>query len=447
MRWAEIAPVASKAADRAGESGERMDIAFLTLFLGLSSGTVPVELSAGPEIAAIELQLDGKPVSRLTEPPWSTQLELGAELQPHDLVARALDVDDAEVGRVEQWINLPRPPAEVQVLLEPAKPGARPTVRLTWRSLTNEAPTEVTLLLDGVRLHLDAEGRAGLPPSAKGMAHVLSAVVRFAGIAARKDLVLGAEYGDAVATDLTGFAVRLDRGELPPPAKLRGWFSAAGQPLRVDTVESGPPHLIVVREVGAAARAAKAGWITLPSTRFLLVKGSRVRLLGTLAQAFEGSGVRSELFEGSQELDPAELGVPGLLARVVHDEEGSARTADAVAVAGVQADLGSGPRAVLLLLAGEGAHDTSHYSGPGVRRFLAALHVPLYVWSLGPAGAGVRDAWGAVEDVSTRHGIDHAFDQIKQDLERQRVVLVEGRHLPQSIAVEGGHGVQLVATP
>jgi hypothetical protein len=59
----------------------------------------------------------------------------------------------------------------------------------------------------------------------------------------------------------------------------------------------------------------------------------------------------------------------------------------------------------------------------------------------------VRDAWGAVEDVSTRHGIDHAFDQIKQDLERQRVVLVEGRHLPQTIAVGGGHGVQLVATP
>jgi hypothetical protein len=424
-----------------------VDIAFLTLFLGLTSGTVPIELSAGPEIAAIELQLDGKPVSRLTEPPWSTQLELGAELLPHYLVARALDVDDAEVGRAEQWINLPRPPAEVQILLEPAKLGARPTVRLSWRSLTNEAPTEVALLLDGVRLPLDAAGRASLPPFAIGMAHVLSAVVRFVGIAARKDLVLGAEYGDAVATDLTGFAVRLDGGELPPPAQLHGWFSAAGQPLRVGAVESGSPHLVVVREAGAAGRAAKAGWITLPSNRFLLAKGSRIRLLGTLAQAFEGSGVRSELFEGSQELDPMELGVPGLLARVVHAEEGLARTADAVAVAGVQADLGSGPRAVLLLLAGEVAHDASHYSGPVVRRFLAALHVPLYVWSLGPTGAGMREAWGAVEDVSTRHGIDHAFDQIKKDLERQRVVLVEGRHLPQTFAVEGGHGVRLVASP
>jgi hypothetical protein len=424
-----------------------VEIAFLTLFLGLTSGAVPLELSAGPEIAAIELQLDGKPVSRLSEPPWSTQLELGAELLPHHLVARALDVDDAEVGRAEQWINLPRPPAEVQILLEPAKLGARPTVRLTWRSLTNEAPTEVTLLLDGVRLPLGAEGRASLPPSAKDVAHVLSAVVRFAGIAARKDLVLGAGYGDAVATDLTGFAVRLDSGELPPPTQLRGWFSAAGQPLRVGAVESGPPHLVVVREAGAAGRAVKAGWITLPSTRFLLAKGSRIRLLGTLAQAFEGSGVRSELFEGSQELDPAELGVPGLLARVVHAEEGLARTADAVAVAGVQADLGSGPRAVLLLLAGEEAHDASHYSGPVVRRFLAALHVPLYVWSLVPTSAGMRAAWGAVEDVSTRHDIDQAFDRIKQDLERQRVVLVEGRHLPQTVAVEDGHGVRLVASP
>ena len=422
-----------------------MEIAFLTLFLGLTSGTVPLELSAGPGITAIELQLDGKPVSHLTEPPWRTQLDLGAELLPHHLVARALDDDDTEVGRAEQWINLPRPPAEVQILLEPPRRGARPTVRLTWRSLTNKAPAEVTLLLDGVRLPLDAEHRASLPLPAKGVAHVLSAVARFGGMAARKDLVLGAGYGEEVATDLTGFAVRLQSGELPPPAQLRDWFSAAGQPLRVSAVESGPPHLIVVREQGAAARAAMFGWVDLSSSRFRLAKGSRIRLLGTQAQAFEGPGVRSELFEGSQELDPAELGVPGLLSRVVHAEEGVARTADAVAVAGVEADLDSGPRAVLLLLAGD--HDDSQYGGPGVRRFLAALRVPLYVWSLGPASAGMRDAWGAVEDVSTRHGLDHAFDQLKQDLDRQRIVLVEGRHLPQTIAVIGGHGLQLVATP
>jgi len=424
-----------------------MEIAFLTLFLGLASGTVPLELSAGPEITAIELQLDGKPVSHLTEPPWSTQLDLGADLLPHHLVARALNDGDTEVGRAEQWINLPRPPAEVQILLEPPRPGTRPTVRLTWRSLTNEAPAEVTLLLDGVRLPLDAEHRASLPRLAKGVAHVLSAVVRFGGMAARKDLVLGAEYGEEVATDLTGFAVRLQSGELPPPAQLRDWFSAAGQPLRVSAVESGPPHLIVVREQGAAARAARFGWVKLLTSRYRLAKGSRVRLLGTLAQAFEGPGVRSELFEGSQEFDPSELGVPELLSRVVHAEEGVARTADAVAVAGAEANLGSGPRAVLLLLAGEGAHDDSQYGGPGVRRFLAALHVPLYVWSLGPASAGMRDAWGAVEDVSTRHGLDHAFDQLKKDLDRQRIVLVEGRHLPQTIAINGGHGVQLVATP
>src|ERR1700694_5425626 len=141
---------------------ERMEIAFLTLFLGLASVTVPLELSAGPEITAIELQLDGKPVSHLTEPPWSTQLDLGADLLPHHLVARALNDGATGVARAEQGITLPRPPAEVQILLEPPRPGTRPTVRLTWRSLTNEAPAEVTLLLDGRGLPVDG-GEAGPP--------------------------------------------------------------------------------------------------------------------------------------------------------------------------------------------------------------------------------------------------------------------------------------------
>src|ERR1700687_1578300 len=101
--------------------GERMEIAFLTLFLGLTSGTVPLELSAGPGITAIELQLDRKPVAHLTGPPGRTQLDIGAELLPHHLVARALDDDDTEVGRAEQWINLPRPPAEGQILLQPPR--------------------------------------------------------------------------------------------------------------------------------------------------------------------------------------------------------------------------------------------------------------------------------------------------------------------------------------
>jgi hypothetical protein len=424
-----------------------MDFAFLTLFLGLTSGIVPLEFSASPDIGAIELQLDGKVVSRLTEPPWNTSLDLGADLLPHDLVARALDLDNSELARAEQWVNLPRPPAELQILIEPALGNAPRTVRLSWRSVTNAAATDVSLSLDGSKLPLDAEHRAVLPHPVGGSTHVLSAQVRFGSLSARKDAVLGGDFSEVVATDLTGFAVKVAKSELPAAAQLSGWFTGAGRPLTVSGVESGPPHLIVVREPGVAERAVKLGWVDLPRSRFRMPKGGRVRLLSTLAEKFEGSSVTSELFESSQEFDPAELGLPGLLARVVHAEGETVRTADAVAVAGAQADLVAGPRAVLLVLGAVPLHDASRYSGPNVRRFLAALHVPLYVWCVGPPSAALQDVWGVVDDASTRHGLDHAFDRMMDELARQRVVLVEGKVLPQTIAVQAGHGVEMMRTP
>lgn len=425
-----------------------MTIAFLTLFLGLTSGTVPVELSARPEVTAIELLLDGRTAVRLIQPPWTMQVDLGAALLPHHLVARGLADDDSEMARAEQWVNLPRPPAEVQIVLERPKPGMPLTARLAWQSLTREAPAEVTLRLDGTPLALDTNHRAQLPPPAHGAStHVLSASVRFGYTVARRDLVLGAEYGDEVSTDLTSFAVRVPSGELPPPTQLAGWFTAEGKPLSVSAVESGPAHVIVVREPGAAKRAADLGWPRLPPSRFRLARGTRIRIMGTLAQDYEGQGLRSDLFEGSQEFDPYEIGLAQMVSRIAHAEGDDARTADAVAVAGVQADLGSGPRAVLLLLSGQPTHDSSHYTPAAVRVYLAALHVPLYIWSLDVPTPALRAAWGTVEDVSTRHDVDVTFDHLKEDLDHQRVVLVEGRHLPQAIAVAAGHPLALVGTP
>ena len=461
-----------------------MDIAFLTLFLGLIHGPAAVEISAGPEIAAVELLLDGRSVARLAEPPWSAEVDLGADLLPHRLTARGLDARGGEAGRAEQWINLPRPAAEVQIVFEKAAPGKPRVARLAWQSVTNDRPTAIALTLDGVPLKLDAENRATIParPSA-GSTRVLSAALRFAnGVEARRDVALGAEYGDEVATELTALPVRLRRGSrLPPPAQLQGWFTADGKPLRVSAVDAGPPRLMVVREPGAANRVV--GWSAIPQHRYTLKRGSRLRYLGTTPRAFAdaaaaasaadspgdldgspanlsassgssasaassaASSVTFELFQGSQELDAGEYGLTWLLSRVVQDESGGrARTADAVAVAGLQAAGGSGPRAVLLFLAGGNAQDASRYAGPAVRRYLAALHVPLFVWSARPASEATKAAWGGVEDVSTPPGLDRAFQRLTEELEAQRIVHLEGRHLPQSIAVSPG-ALGVVAPP
>ena len=435
-----------------------MDIAFLTLFLGLIHGPAAVEISAGPEIAAVELLLDGRSVARLAEPPWSAEVDLGADLLPHRLTARGLDALGDEAGRAEQWLNVPRPAAEVQIVFEKAAPGKPRVARLTWQSVTNDRPVAISLTLDGMPLKLDAENRATIParPGA-GSTRVLSAALRFAnGVEAHRDVALGAVYGDEVATELTALPVRLRRGsQLPPLAQLQGWFTADGKALRVSAVDTGPPHLMVVREPGAANRVV--GWSAIPQHEYRLKRGSRLRYLGTIARAFAESGssalsasssVTFELFQGSQELDAGEYGLTWLLSRVVEDTSGGqARTADAVAVAGLQAAGGSGPRAVLLFLAGGNAQDASRFAGPAVRRYLAALHVPLFVWSARPVSDSTKAAWGGVENVSTPPGLDRAFQRLTEELDAQRIVHLEGRHLPQSIALASPGALGALALP
>src|SRR5215208_314117 len=95
-----------------------VQIAFLTLFLGLLTGSHPVELSVSGPVAAVELRLNGAPIGTVSGPPWVQRVDLGAGLLPHELVARALDADGNELARARQWVNLPRPAAEVSIAVE-----------------------------------------------------------------------------------------------------------------------------------------------------------------------------------------------------------------------------------------------------------------------------------------------------------------------------------------
>ena len=83
-------------------------------------------------------------------------------------------------------------------------------------------------------------------------------------------------------------------------------------------------------------------------------------------------------------------------------------------------------------------------------RYLAAIRVPLFVWSVEPpaeksaAVSPALAAWGEVEDVSTVARLRAAVSRLRNELESQRIAWVEGTHLPQSIALAAGaEGVEL----
>jgi hypothetical protein len=137
------------------------------------------------------------------------------------------------------------------------------------------------------------------------------------------------------------------------------------------------------------------------------------------------------LFPVGQALDIQRWGLPWLATHLT--ERGATgigqRLADAVAVAGVRAAGDGRPRMVVLVLSGNPI-DGGRSAASAIREYLRVLHVPLTVWSIDGAGEG---PWGAASDISNLAKLNKVSRELMNELDRQWVVWVEGRHLPNAI--------------
>jgi len=109
-------------------------VTFLTLFLWLMTGVHQVEVSVDSSVVSVEIVLDGRKVGVATAPTWSFDCDFGEKPRPHELVAVAFDADGIETGRARQFVNLPRPDAEVEIVLEVADPDAPEQLRIITES-------------------------------------------------------------------------------------------------------------------------------------------------------------------------------------------------------------------------------------------------------------------------------------------------------------------------
>jgi len=193
-----------------------------------------------------------------------------------------------------------------------------------------------------------------------------------------------------------------------------------------------------------------------------LGKEDGVRFVFPVPKRIAGSGDQlSDLFDISPVSDYRTGSLPWLLKTLRPSQEPSAwqvgrridiypvtgppRIADAVAVAGLQAAAENRRRAVLLVLSGD-EKDASTYDAARVRRYLAALRVPLVVWTLEkPASGSPVEAWGPSQDISLAQTVYKAAAELRDLLDSQRIVMVDGRLLPQSIALSlQAAGLELV---
>lgn len=445
-----------------------MTITFLSLFFGLITGPYTVELAVTGPVQRVELLVDGKSDQTLQARPWKATVDFGKDLQPHEIVARALDAKGNEVARAQEWANLPHSLTKVDIVLEGARPGPPKVARVVWKDLKGEEPGARLLLFDGVPATLDADGRAVLPPHDLKSVHVLSAEVDFpSGRGARQEIAYGGEYGSEVSTELTAVPVRTRRGKLSAAGQLGGWLTAGGRPLSVAAVEEGPAQLYVVRSPGTFNALWNLGKPNEEKRKLraenewsylTLASKDSVRLVFPFSKRFAGSGEEEEgdltdLFTISTDYYTRDRGFPLLLvtaAKEVGPGRGSRiRFADAVAVAGLEAARENRRRSVLLVVSPE-EKDQSRYDPATVRRYLAALRVPLVVWCLGePEPGSAAAAWGNVEVLKNEKDLERAFRALREDLGSQRILMVDGRLLPQSIALSPkASGVELVgATP
>jgi hypothetical protein len=436
-------------------------IAFVTLLLGLISGSYPIEVKVGGPVVAVEYTLDGAPAGRLTSPPWSARVDFGPDLRPHELVARALDEQGTEIARRSQWINLPRPPAEVEIVLERNGEGVPVRAQLTWQVVNGVKPLSISLTLDGQPLKVDEAGRAVLPARNLKSLHILTAELWFPpGVTAYRDTSYGGDYGSDVSTELTAIPVRLAPGSsLPALDQLGGWFTAGGRAVSAAAVEGGPAKITAVCLPTSAeildrlTPGRKNAESAVLRTGMALGPGDHLQYLSLTSVPFHAGRIPSDLFQISMPLDSSDGGMFHLLTRKRLISKAAVkrplRIADAVAVAGLQATAENHRRAVLLVL-GREITDASRYDPATVRRYLEAVHVPLVVWSLYGRETALAKAWGPVEDVSSVARLAEAVTRLRGELGRQQIVWLDGRHLPQDIALTpaaAAAGLGLVATP
>ncbi|MBK8594626.1 MAG: hypothetical protein IPP07_11985 [Holophagales bacterium] len=422
-------------------------ISFASLFVGFVLGLVNVQLLASGGVERIELLLDGQPVAELTEP-YSVLLDLGCEPSPHELVAVAYDAQGKELDRVRQWINRPRATADASLLLENGAGGNGRFARLAWRALEGEVPVDVEVTFDGKAIRMSDFSRIELPAYDPAQVHFLRAVVRFEeGATAAAELVFGGSRRAETLTELTAVAVELEKGaSLPAASELAGWFeSRGGEPLEVAAVEDGGTDLVFVQEGSAGSRLRREYGGLRHEDRWDEVAreptdaGLRFRILEPVGRVSRQSEMVVNVFPSSSWRSRG-VGSSSSIAWVVSSymKQGwrgkNQRIADAVAVAALSAAEANRKRAVVLLL-GPDAEDRSLRSPDEVMRFAGRLGVPLRVWSVGDFRSPEAKSWGAEVLVSSRLSVESAVSRLLEVVNRQRIVWLEGAHLPQDVAL------------
>lgn len=429
---------------------------FATLFLGLIWGVQPLEVVVGsPDIVKVEVRLDGQSLGVFRGPPWKGDVSFG-ELKPHRIEIIGFDAGHRELARAEQWVNMPKPPAEARLVIERDERGRPARALLKWESVDGSKPA-VTVRFDGQDLPVASPEQFDVPLADLGELHFLTAELVFLdGSTAHAEASFGGEFGDQVETELTAFPVR----QLKPNAPVQPLYGCLtgknGVPLKVALVERGAAEVLLVRDVGAESILRRLrnsiNMRSLPSLRGMnaaprrkfgtdymrydlaLEDADRIRfvwpnVVGTNHPHFKNAG----FFDSSPFVTAKDGGLFYFITQMYPEKkEGPQHLADALALAGLRAAAEGRRRAAVLLLGDRIPQEGSAQTAASTRAFLETIQVPLHVWA-GSNVDKVAAGWPPARGFATRDLLRLAVRDLQRDLDSQRVVWVAGRYLPTEI--------------
>lgn len=429
-------------------------VEFVSLLLGLLAGPTRVEVAVDPAVAVVVFELDGERAGELSGPPWELTIDLGG-LAARRLEARAVDARGRELGRATRLLNVYRPPAAIGYVLHRNSSGWVTMMSLSWEGRGRAEPRRAAVAVDGRAVELEDPSRIWLPPLDPEEFHVIETVVEYGdGVVARDQIgVGGPALGDTSARVSAVPAAVASEAKTAVAEATTAKLAGSGEPVRVLGVERGDSEIVFVRDAWAAraierigparpSMGALGGGRDAQAARVIhsvpLRDGERVRILEPT-----GSGDSAlDLHRTPVPLVSGQVGGFGLFWHLKNldgeeSEAGSAPISDAVAVAAGRAAFSSRRRAVVLVLAPESADVGSRLSPQAVRGYLDSLGVPLHVWYVGkPAKAPAL--WGEPTAVRSVAGMEQALDGVRAALERQRIVWVDGVHLPDEIEARVG---------
>jgi hypothetical protein len=439
-------------------------VTFVSLFLWLMTDVHPVQVAVDPTVVSVEIVLDGAIIGVARAPRWQIDCDFGEQIRPHELVAVGRDASGAEIGRATQLVNLPRPDAEVEIVLEDGPPEAPSFVRVITESSDRVEPLATVVTFDGRALQRGGDGRYPLPTYDPRLTHIISAESHFPeGISARRDITFGGGYGGRVTTELTAVPVVVDERQELEIGRVQGLLHARGEILRVAAVDHPGARIYMVRDHGAWPRLQDIGRVLdrgrnrsirrdllsgkpymetmLKADDFDRIPPDHDRFYLAVPNPVVSRGI--SLYPIIVPFDIKQWGLPWLTTHVQSPLAAvpGQRLSQAVAVAGVRAASDGCPRAVVLVL-GDDAVDYGDYSPPAVLEYLHALRVPFELWSTGHRKTPIP--WGEASKVDDSADLGALSRRLLKNLRRQWIVWVEGLHLPNEIELdESVEGIRL----